>query len=64
LCVLGTVNANRRELLEQQSGALDDHTKLSQTNNIGPAKADFAGERAVICRLTQDFLLAESNLSV
>ena len=48
LSVLGIVNANRRELLEKQSGA---------TN------AGIAGERASICRLAQEFLLAESKFS-
>jgi len=63
LCVLGVVDANRREMLEKQPGALDDHIELATTNRSEPAKAGIVGERAAISRLTQEFLLAEDKLS-
>jgi type VI protein secretion system component VasK len=58
LCVLGLVNANRRELFEQQPGALNDRTVSHE-----PAKTGISGERTAICRLTQEFSLAESKIS-
>jgi type VI protein secretion system component VasK len=63
MCVLGTVNANRHELLEKQPGTLDDRIELSQASRHEPVKTGVAGERAAIGRLTQDFLLAESKIS-
>ncbi|MDR2692845.1 MAG: hypothetical protein LBB74_01345 [Chitinispirillales bacterium] len=64
LCVLGTVNANRREMLEKQPGALEDNIEFAQTNRPKPVKTGVGGDRSAICRLMQEFLLAEDKISV
>jgi len=51
LSVHGVINANRREQLEKQPIAAES------------VKTGITGERAGICRLTQEFLLAESKIS-
>jgi len=58
LSVLGLVDANRRELLEKRPGALNDTVVLTTSR-----EAVITGERAAICRLTQELLLAESKLA-
>ncbi|MDR2579046.1 MAG: hypothetical protein LBC70_09635 [Chitinispirillales bacterium] len=63
LCVLGVVNANRRELLGKLPGALNDNTGSAMTNRHETVKTGISGERAAICRLSQEFLLLESKLS-
>jgi len=54
LSVHGVVNANRRELLEKQHGT---------SNNIESVKTGISSERAVICRLPQEFLIAQDKIS-
>ncbi|MCL2690621.1 MAG: type VI secretion system protein, partial [Chitinispirillia bacterium] len=51
--VHGVINSNRRELLE----------KKSSTTNSVVSKTGIASQQAAICRLTQEFLLAESKIS-